>query len=78
MNKPRIRICAWAVGRLRLMPRIRISVAQPVQPPASVACAARREVRFLPKSKKSEWVLRRLTESWASSARSAHSLSRKS
>ena len=77
MNNPRIRICVWAVGRLRLMPRIRISVAPPVQPPASVASGARRGLRFLPKSKKSDWVLRQFTESWASSARGTHSLSRK-
>jgi hypothetical protein len=76
VNKPRASSVFWAISRLRLVRRVRISVARPIQAPASVASAARRDIRFLPKSKKSDWVLRQLTESWASSARGTHSLSR--
>ncbi len=60
---------------LRQMPRIRISLAGPTQPPAIGAAATRRAWRILPKQERSEWVLRPAAESWASSACSAHSLS---
>ncbi len=77
MNKPVGGSVFLAVIRLRQMPRIRISIAGPSQRPATGAAATRGDWVFLPKQEKSEWVLRPATESWASSARSAHSPSDK-
>ncbi len=72
MNKPVGSGVFLAVIRLRQMPRIRIAIVRPSQRPATGAAASRGDWGFLPKQEKSEWVLRPATESWASSARSAH------
>ena len=77
MSKPLASSCIWAIGRLRRMLWIRMSLAEASQPPATGPAVARRDCRFLPKQERSDWVLRQLTESWARSARSAHSLSAK-
>jgi hypothetical protein len=61
--------------RLRQRPRIRISLAGPSQRPVTGAAATRGDWVCLPKEERSEWALRQSTEPWASSARSAHSLS---
>jgi hypothetical protein len=77
VNKPVGNGVFLAFLRLRQMPRVRIALERPSQAPVVGPAAIRRGCRFLPKPKKSDWVLRQPTESWANSDRSTHSPGRK-